>query len=192
MHMSIFFQITATIFSVVVCSNGTLAADLPVVGPDTNGVIFTLGKEDNSRSGYRGTGWGEVDIHACSIGLDCHSKPFPSHLHAASGRGEWHDTAVEHAQISFSLGKAQDDVTLRLVRAGAETIAVQLDDGEVVLVTKSMMEPRTYEHSEFGAYDLKLGKLEAGQHVLDLSVSDDGEGNGRFGWDAIILRASQN
>ena len=81
-------------------------------------------------------------------------------------------------------------MTLRLVRAGAETIAVSLDDGPDVLVTKAMMEPATFEHSAFGAYDLNLGRLEAGTHILKLSVADDGEGNGRFGWDAIILRTA--
>ena len=46
------------------------------------------------------------------------------------------------------------------------------------------MDPETFEHSRFGAYDLDLGRLEAGVHVIELSVAEDGEENGRFGWDA--------
>jgi hypothetical protein len=163
------------------------AEDVPVLEPDSQGAFFILGKEDGYRYGYRTSGWSLVDEHACIIGVDCHSKPFPSHLRTASGSMEWADTAVERVTITFQFGEGYDDVILRLVRAGAETIVVRLDDRDEINVTKSMMVPRTYEHSEFGAHDLMLGHLEAGMHTLQLSVAEDGEGNSRFGWDSIQL-----
>lgn len=168
------------------------SGNTPAVQPDESGALFVLGEEDGSRSGYKGYGWSGVDEHKCTVLVDCHTKPFPSHLHAASAKPTWESSAVISASITFGLDRTYTNVTLRLVRAGAETIAVRLDGGQEALVTKAMMQPETYEHSGFGAYDLDLGSLDAGTHVLELSVEDDGEGNGRFGWDAIILRTAAN
>jgi hypothetical protein len=71
----------------------------------------------------------------------------------------------------------------------AETIIVRLDDNRQFKVSSDLMVPETYEHSPFGSYELALGRLDKGIHHIELSVADDGKGNGRFGWDAIILKS---
>ena len=40
-----------------------------------------------------------------------------------------------------------------------------------------------------GVYDLKLGALKKGPHTIQLTVADDGKGNGRYSWDALTLFA---
>lgn len=55
----------------------------------------------------------------------------------------WTVLAVERLTVTFNLGMAFESSTLRLVRVGAETIAVRVDNGPELLVTKSMMQPAT-------------------------------------------------
>ncbi len=40
-----------------------------------------------------------------------------------------------------------------------------------------------------GGHDLDLGSLDKGQHSTQLTVADDGKGNGTYQWDAIKMFA---
>ena len=188
------FTIGPTIFvtallTILAATNPARGEDIPIVQPNASGVLFTIGDEDGVRYPYKKSGWSGIDQFACTIGKDCDVSTFPSHLRTTSSEADWADTAVERVRVKFATSAPFDDVVLRLVRAGAETIVVRLDDREDMMVTKSMMTPKTYEHSGFGAVNLQLGRVNAGTHVLQLSVAEDGEGNARFGWDSILLRA---
>jgi hypothetical protein len=158
----------------------------PAIDADQNGILFSIGREDGLRIEYQQSGWQGIHEYECTIGVDCEKmRSFPSHLYAVSAADKWDDSAVERVKITFNLNKEFEYVTLRLVRAGAETSVVSLDDRYEFEVSSDML--GTYEHSAFGSYELELGSLDEGIHHIELSVADDGKGNGRFGWDAIVL-----
>jgi hypothetical protein len=44
---------------------------------------------------------------------------------------------------------------------------------------------------KYGVYNLSLGAMEKGTHKIELTIQDDGKGNGSFGWDALVLIAKK-
>jgi hypothetical protein len=43
------------------------------------------------------------------------------------------------------------------------------------------------DNGGYGSYNLELGTLKKGKHQIMLTCADDGNGNGAFTWDALIL-----
>ena len=66
---------------------------------------------------------------------------------------------------------------------------MNLDNEHIYEVTSAML--GSDEHTHWGSYDLSLGALEKGIHNIEFSVADDGKGDGRFVWDAILLYAAE-
>ena len=89
--------------------------------------------------------------------------------------------------IEFNLDRVYRSLVLRLARAGAETTVVKVDDRAPQEVTNTML--GSDEGFSAGAYDLALGRLDTGDHLIELTVADDGKGNGSYVWDAIALFA---
>ena len=87
--------------------------------------------------------------------------------------------------ISFRLDQAYNNVILRLARGGAETTVVTIDGKQTYLVTDTML--GSGEGFGVGVYNLELGTLKKGVHTIQLTVADDGKGNGAYQWDALSL-----
>jgi hypothetical protein len=92
---------------------------------------------------------------------------------------------VERITISFRLDQSYNNVIMRLARAGEETTVVIVDGNQTHLVTDKML--GSADHGVYGAYDLMLGELKKGVHTIQLTVADDGKGNGGYSWDALSL-----
>ena len=92
---------------------------------------------------------------------------------------------VKRIIITFRMEQSYDNVILRLARAGGETTMVTMDGNQTHLVTAEML--GSADHGGFGAYDLMVGGLKTGVHTIEMSVPDDGKGNGGYSWDAISL-----
>jgi hypothetical protein len=159
----------------------------PVTDAGPDGVLFEIGEVDHSRHDYKQTGWEGIQEYEYIIGVNSLSDGFPSHLYVPSLKDIWDSTAVVHLRIKFKLSKSFEQVILRIARAGDETTIVNLDNEHIYEVTSAML--GSDEHSNWGSYDLSLGALEKGIRNIEFSVADDGKGNGRYGWDAIILYA---
>jgi hypothetical protein len=161
------------------------ATPAPPIDADSDGILFSIGSEDGVGYDYQQSGWQGIHEYKCTIGVDCETSSFPACLYATSAADQWDYSAVERVEITFNLSKEFEDVNLRLVRAGAETSVVRLDDRYEFEVSSDML--GSYEGPVFGSYELELGSLEEGIHRIELSVADDGKANGRHVWDAIVL-----
>ena len=179
--------ISVILFTVTGCI--TVRPDPPAIDAATDGILFAIGKEDGGRSEFQQSGSKDIHEYEYTVGMDSMTDGFPSHLYATSKVSSWDSTAVESLKIIFNLSRSFEKVNLRLVRAGAETTIVKLNNKDTYEVTADML--GSYEHSAFGSYELNLGPLEKGIHNIEISVADDGKGNGRYGWDAIILIAQK-
>jgi hypothetical protein len=97
------------------------------------------------------------------------------------------DEDVKRITITFTLDQDYSELALRLVRGGSETTVVTVDAQQTYLVTNVML--GSNEGWVVGSYYLMLGALKKGTHTIQLTVADDGKGNGHFGWDALALFA---
>lgn len=187
LHLFVVILISVILFTVTNCA--TVKQVPPAINAGTDGILFEIGEEDGGRSEFQQSGWKDIHEYEYTVGINSMTDGFPSHMYASSKVSLWDSTAVESLKIIFNLSRSIEKVTLRLVRAGAETTIVKLDTKGTYEVTADML--GCSEHSDFGSYDLNLGPLEKGIHNIELSVADDGKGNGRYGWDAIILIAQE-
>jgi hypothetical protein len=163
------------IFILVVLMGG--CANLPPVRPVDN-VFFAIGREDKSDNEFEFTmGMSE---YRCTVGVDCSTEAFPTGLGLA-----WYGLGVERIIISFRLNQAYDNVILRLARGGAETTVVIVNEKQKYFVTDTML--GSGEGYIVGVYNLELGTLKKGVHSIEMSVADDGKGNGTYAWDALSL-----
>jgi hypothetical protein len=173
------------ILIVVVLIGG--CANIPAVRPVDN-VFFAIGREDKSDNEFEFTmGMSE---YRCTVGVDCSTEAFPSYLGLVGP--DFADNfvmgGVERIIISFRLDQAYNNVVLRLARAGGETTVVIVDGKQTYLVTNTMLgSSETGEGIRMGVYDLELGTLKKGVHTIEMSVADDGKGNGAYLWDALSL-----
>jgi len=150
--------------------------------------LFAIGRENNSDGEFAARGFRGHPEYTCRVGVDCLTEAFPASLcrtpesHAAS-----YDDEVKRITITLTLDQDYGELALRLVRAGAETTVVTVDGQQTYLVTNTML--GSNEGWVVGAYDLMLGALKKGTHTIQMTVADDGKGNGHYGWDALALLA---
>lgn len=156
---------------------------IPVVHPIDN-IVFVIGQEDKSDREFKSSGFMENPDFTCTVGIDCSSEIFPQRLkrtqvvYAA-------DAGVDRVTIKFRLDDAYDNIVLRLARGGNETTVVLVDGEQTYLVTNEML--GSNDGYRVGVYDLSLGTLKRGPHTIQLTVADDGKGNGTYQWDALSL-----
>ena len=167
-------------------ATGVLAAAEPDTSRPVGKELFTIGQEDKSYFEFRSTGFMRQPEYTCRVEADCEAEAFPRRLYRAPIPSYVGD-GVECIAISFTLGHDYNEVVLRLARAGAETAVVTIDGKRTHLVTNSML--GSNEGTIFGAFNLTLGALNKGTHTIQLTVADDGTGNGRHSWDALALFA---
>ncbi len=151
-------------------------------------VIFEIGQEDKNYSEFCVRGFKGHSEYTCRVGVDCSSEAFPRRLYRAP-ISAYIDDGVERITIIFTLDRTYNNAVLRLVRAGNETTVVTVDGKQerTHRVTDTMLE--SGDGYTVGVYDLTLGALKKGTHTIQLSVADDGKGNGRYSWDALTLFA---
>jgi len=94
--------------------------------------------------------------------------------------------AVKEITINFKIEDKERGLFLRIARAGDPDNLVVVDEMNEYRVTAEML--GSGRKSKFGAYDLRLGTLNKGNHRILLAIPDDGLGTvGSIKWDAIIL-----
>lgn len=147
-------------------------------------VIFAIGKEDQSDAEFASSGFTGKDEYRCEVGVDCTANKFPQR-HERQGNRDYDANGVQRIYINFVLDSTYRRVFLRLARAGGETTVVKVDSRKAAKVTSAML--GSNEGYQQGAYDLALGKLQKGKHTIELTVANDGKGNGSYIWDAIEL-----
>jgi hypothetical protein len=162
---------------------GVAASALGQAGERTT-LLFRVGKEDDSNREFAVRGFADSIEYTCTVGQDWPDAVFPGAMYRLP-IAPFIDDGVGRVVIRFALGQAQDEIVLRLVRAGAETTVVTVDDLRQQLVTSAML--GSGENSVYGSYNLILGRMERGLHTIKLTIADDGKGNGRFAWDALSL-----
>ena len=161
------------------------ASDRPV-----GNEIFLIGREDKSDLEFCRSGFSGHPEFTCTVGIDCSTKSFPQRLHRAQSSAyarTYVDAGVERITIEFSLEQAYMNVVLRLARGGGETTVVTIDGKRKYFVTNEML--GSHEGYGVGVYNLILGALKKGTHIIQLTVADDGKGNGTYQWDALALFA---
>jgi hypothetical protein len=151
-------------------------------------VIFKIGQEDKDDIEFTGMGLKGVHEFICTVGSDCTAEAFPKILYLTPGIPDHvDDWGVARVSINFKLDQDYKQVVLRLARAGAESSSVLVDGKQTYIVTNEML--GSDERLVCGAYNLSLGSLNKGTHTIQLTVVDDGKGNGRYQWDALTLFA---
>jgi len=159
----------------------------PAIDVGSDGVLFAIGVEDGDRSEFKEFDWEGINEYECTVGVNCQSKDFPARLLRMSVADRWDYLGVAQVTIKFNLNQALERVFLRIVRGGSDTTVVNLNDSASHYVTHKMLDSRNWAH--YGSYDLDLGSLNAGIHIIKLTVDERGMGRGRYSWDAIILLA---
>ena len=152
--------------------------------------IFAIGREDKSDLEFRSSGFSGHPEFTCTVGVDCSTQSFPQRLHRAQASAyarTYVDAGVERITIKFSLEQAYNNVVLCLARGGSETTVVTIDGKRTYFVTNEML--GSYDGYGVGVYNLMLGALKKGVHTIQLTVADDGKGNGTYQWDALALFA---
>jgi len=159
----------------------------PAIDVGSDGVLFAIGAEDGDRSEFQHFDWEGINDYECTVGVNCESKNFPARLLRMSVADRWDYLGVAQVTINFNLNQALERVFLRIVRGGSDTTIVNLDDSASHYVTHKMLDSRNWAH--YGSYEVDLGSLNAGIHIIKLTVDERGMGRGRYSWDAIILLA---
>ena len=162
----------------------------PALTPGPDGVIFTIGVEDKSRTEFAYNSWKGIDAFECTVGIDCTTENFPLRLYALWAAKDWDNSAVARDVINFNLGNDVPNAVFRVARFGSETSVVRVDGGEEIVIARDMMGVGSVEDG-WGWFELPLADLEAGPHQIVLSVLDDKNGSGRHSLDAITLRATE-
>jgi hypothetical protein len=150
--------------------------------------IFAIGQEDRHWGEFTARGFKGHPEYRCRVGVDCSTENFPSGLYLRDPNYSFYaDEEVKRVIITFVLENNYNELVLRLVRGGSETTVVTVDGTQTYLVTNEML--GSSDGWVVGDYDLKLGAFKKGTHTLELSIADDGRGDGSFGWDALALFA---
>ena len=153
---------------------------------DSPVVIFAIGEEDESRGVFRMSGFTGVHDYECDAEKKCVPEEFPARSYRMSAAVIADDSGVARITFKFRLNRDYNEVVLRLARWGAETDVITVDKKQALHVTNVMLGSNEDVH---GVYDLNLGGLIEGRHTIQLTVAEDGKGNGRHSWDAITLFA---
>lgn len=159
-------------------------------------VIFSIGQMDNSYDEFiarESLGFPEYE---CTVGIDCVTETFPILLTLSVedwtedygvSYSEFAEGAVESIKIHFTLSQDYADLTLRVSRAGDETLIITLDEQEPISVTGEMLGSRDHWDPP-GSYDVTLKSATKGDHTLLLTIHPtDGSGYPFFVWDALLL-----
>jgi hypothetical protein len=165
----------------------TLAWSQTIADDPTGKVLFAIGQVDKSRSEFKEYGFKGIHDYKCAAGTDCVVESFPARLYRMSAFKPVDSNGVAQVTINFTLDQAYNNLLLRIARAGAETTVVTVDEKQNHRVTNTML--KSNEGYVHGAYDVGLGAFNKGAHTIQFTVADDGEGNGRYVWDAIVLVA---
>ena len=146
--------------------------------------IFATGTEDGSYSEFSSGGFDQYQEFTCNLGVDCSVADIPAGIYAGE-RPRYYRDEAPRLTITFYLNQDYSESVLHLARAGSETTAVSVDGGEPLLVTAEMLGSR--DNGVFGAYDLPLGAMNAGSHIMTFSIPENSAGNGGYGWDSLSL-----
>ena len=157
---------------------------------DSDTVLFSIGIEDEDWREFKNSGFQGQNELLYVVGVNCSADNFPHYLHLTTDDPYYDERGVMRIEISFTLDKLARNVVFRLARAGVETTEVSVDVEEKYIVTDSMLGSK--EGYIVGSYDLEIGSLNKGSHTIELSVADDGKGNGAYEWDALVLYTSPN
>ena len=161
----------------------------PEVSPGPDGVIFALGEVDGYYRDFARAGYEGIHEYECVVGIDCETAQFPDAIYdiVRIPNSYYERSAVAEARIRFNLEDDIDDLTLRLARTGSETAVVQIDDQPLVELPAVLFDPPSRDGGNIGVFDLYIGALDRGEHVVRLTVKSGTGNNGSFGWDAVIL-----
>ncbi len=165
----------------------TLAWSQAIADDPSGKVLFAIGQVDESHREFKGIGFSGIHDYRCAAGTDCVAESFPGSSYRMSAARTWDFSGVAQIIINFTLDQAYNNLVLRIARAGAETTVVTVDEKQNHRVTNTML--KSNEGFIHGAYDVGLGAFNKGTHTIQLTVADDGKGNGRHIWDAIVLVA---
>jgi hypothetical protein len=159
--------------------------------PDTSRpvgkIIFQIGQEDLRYYEFTARDFRDQTEYTCRVGVDCLIEKFPRGLTLGMHYPGEEDMDVERVKIIFELQRNYKELILRLARAGSETSEVTIDETQKYFLTNEML--GSSDRGTFGAYNLSLGELKRGTHTIELTIRDDGKGNGMFAWDALSLVA---
>lgn len=180
--------LVAATFGLCSLGQSVAAQEAPPVAPNSNGIIIALGEQDRGYADFARSGYEGVHEFECVVGVDCEAALFPDAIYHMDRVPSlyYEKSAVAEARIRFNLKDDTDDLILRLVRSGSETAIVQVDDQPLVELPPEMFVPPSTDGFGTGVFDLKIGNLVSGEHVVKLTMKA-GTGNGAFGWDAVIL-----
>jgi hypothetical protein len=121
--------------------------------------------------------------YSCELGVGFSNETFPCGQQTLDyPPSEGYALKIE---IKFQLEEKIDNPVLFLKRMGSETTEVSIDGGEKIPVTAKTL--GSMEGGILGSHHLALDPLDEGSHSLVFTVADDENGNGIFGWQAIIL-----
>lgn len=157
-------------------------------GRPLGSILFQIGQEDGAEFEFNSSNLKNVHEFTCSAPLGCKAEVFPRRLYIhprKTIREVWTGGGVAKVSINFTLDIDQEEVVLRLARAGDETTLVTLNGEQEFLITSEILGSR--EGGLFSAYNLSLGSINKGMHTIQFTVVDDGKGNGRYAWDSISL-----
>jgi hypothetical protein len=146
-------------------------------------VIFRIGHETDEEIEFDEESEYQEE-YSCEIGADFSNETFP----CGQQRLDYPSPLEGYAskiEIIFQLEEKIDNPVLYLQRAGSETTEISIDGGEKVVVTAKTL--GSMEGGIIGTHHLALNSLDAGSHNVVLTVGDDENGNGIFGWQAIVL-----
>ena len=160
-------------------------ADNSDTEPPEGKVIFQIGQEDKKLE-FLTRGFTGIHEYMCTAGMNCIPTSFPARSYRMSAANIGDYSGVAQITIEFKLKRYYNEVVLRLARWGAETTVVTVDGKETHHVTSNMLGSNEDVH---GVYNLALGALSKGRHTILLTVAEDGKGNGRHSWDALVLFA---
>lgn len=180
-------------FGVCVFSQAGFAQEPPPLEPDATGVIFAIGDIDNKYRDFKWSGWNGIHDYECIVGVDCETGKFPSVIYHMDFVPRFTDRdGVATARIRFYLANETENVILRLARAGAETLVVNWDNEANIDLPADLFDPPSADGFVVGIYDLAIGTVPAGMHVIEFSMKAGPSHDGGFGWDAVILRVAQS
>jgi hypothetical protein len=145
-------------------------------------VIFRIGHETDEEIEFDEESEFQEE-YSCEIGAGFSNETFPGAQQSLDYPPV--EGSASKIEIIFQLEERIDNPVLYLQRAGSETTEISIDGGEKIVVTAKTL--GSMEGGIIGTHHLALDSLDAGSHNIVLTVGDDENGNGIFGWQAIIL-----
>lgn len=153
-------------------------------------VVFSIGQRDDSYDEFTARESLNPPQYECTVGVDCFTETFPVGMSWSEDHAHIYpfvaEEDVESITIHFTLAGDHTNLTLRVSRAGDETLLITLDDRDPIPVTAAML--GSGDSWQPGTFDVNLGSVTEGSHTLLFTVHPtDGDGFPYFAWDALLL-----